>query len=150
MAAGPLPREQHARERDTRRRQSDVVAVSPDGVARGPELEGAYGPDTVRWYDTWRRSAQAQLFTDTDWGRLRILAPIVELYFRRPTAAALGEIRLNEERLGATYTDRLRAKIRVETGPVALSASDDAPRAPVSSIADRLRRQPPAETTAPF
>lgn len=111
---GPAPKQQHQRERDTRRRQADLVSVEYDGIVRGPELEGAYGPQTLAWYETWRKAPQAQLFEETDWLRLVLLAPIVEAYFRKPNAAALTEIRLNEEKLGATYVDRLRARIRVE------------------------------------
>lgn len=118
---GPAPKEQHQRERDTRRRQADVASVTDDGTLRGPDLLEETGrrdwdPQTVAWYDRWRRSPQAQLFEATDWGRLIMLAPIVDYYHTspKPSAAALSEIRLNEERLGATYVDRLRAKIRVE------------------------------------
>lgn len=116
MAAGPVPKETHQRERDTIRRQGDAQTVTPDGVLRGPELPGKYGPETVAWYDNWRRSAQAQLFISTDWQRLIMLAPLVDAYYRVPSTAMLGEIRLNEERLGATYVDRMRAKIRVDNG----------------------------------
>lgn len=111
---GPAPKQTHQRERDTRRRQADVVSVSQDGEIRGPDLEGPYSEQTFAWYRDWQVSPQASLFQITDWRRLLLLAPIVDGYFRRPTAAALSEIRLNEERLGATYVDRLRAKIRVE------------------------------------
>lgn len=111
---GPAPKEQHQRERDTRRRQADVVTVSQDGEIRGPDLEGPYSEQTLDWYRDWQTAPQAALFANTDWRRLLLLAPIVDSYFRKPSAAALSEIRLNEERLGATYVDRLRAKIRVE------------------------------------
>lgn len=112
---GPAPQQQHQRERDTRRRQSDVVSVSMDGEIRGPDLVGPYSEDTLAWYLDWQTAPQASLFSNTDWRRLLLLAPIVDSYFRKPSAAALSEIRLNEERLGATYVDRLRAKIRIES-----------------------------------
>ncbi len=123
---GPLPKETRQRERDTKRRSSEFVTVTRDGVLRGPTLAKATGdsswsPQVRSWWDTWRRSPQAVLFEDTDWGRLALMVPIVEAYFRRPSAAALSEIRMNEERLGATYADRLRSRIRVtdpETGEV--------------------------------
>ncbi|AYN58482.1 terminase small subunit [Arthrobacter phage Liebe] len=136
---GPAPKEHHQRERDTRRRQADVVTVAADGTVRGPSLEEGTGradwsDATVAWYDRWRRSAQAQLFQSTDWGRLLMLVPIVESYFTiKPSAAALSEIRLNEERLGATYVDRLRAKIRIED----LSAAPDAEVVPIQAAASR-------------
>lgn len=136
---GPAPKEQHQRERDTRRRQADVVSVSQDDVQRGPDLFEETGrtdwsPMTVAWYDRWRLSAQAQLFQSTDWGRLIMLVPIVESYYTapKPSAAALSEIRLNEERLGATYVDRLRAKIRIES-------QTDQPAADVVQLRDVSR-----------
>jgi hypothetical protein len=149
---GPAPKESHQRERDTRRRQADVVEVTDDGEIRGPALDGGpFSPNTVAWYETWRHAPQAALFESTDWLRLQMLAPIVDLYWRKPTAAALSEIRLNEERLGATYVDRLRAKIRV-------AQAEDGPDATVThlhavardDVAARLRGESKSEGPAPF
>jgi hypothetical protein len=118
---GPAPKEQHQRERDTKRRQADSVTVTDDGQRRGPELGGDYPVAVHEWYETWRTSPQAALFEATDWQRLRMLAPLVQSYLTVPSTAALAEIRLNEERLGATYVDRQRARIRIDssTGPTA-------------------------------
>lgn len=91
--------------------------VTPDAVVRGPELIGSYEPETIEWYMTWRTSPQAQLFEDTDWQRLLMLAKIVDAYMKRPSAAALGEIRMSEERLGATVVDRMRARIKIDRAP---------------------------------
>jgi len=110
---GPLPKEHRQRERDTRRRERDSSTVYDDGEVRGPALDVPVGTAAAAWYERWRRAPQAALFLDTDWSRLQLLAPLVDAYFQRPTAGALGEIRLNEERLGATYADRLRTRIRV-------------------------------------
>ncbi|MFI9356095.1 phage terminase small subunit [Streptomyces lydicus] len=57
--------------------------VTPDDELRGPELpEGALGvnakagelidwhPMTHAWWETWRRSPQAQTFTETGWAFL--------------------------------------------------------------------------------
>lgn len=116
---GPAPKQHHQRERDTKRRQSDAVTITRDGALRGPEIADAthradWPVEVVSWWEDWRASPQAALFEDTDWRRLALLAPIIAAYVRRPSAASLSEIRLNEERLGALYVDRLRAKIRVE------------------------------------
>lgn len=132
MAHGPAPKLQHQRERDTKRRQADAITVTRDGVLRGPDLADAtlrpdWPAEVLAWWEDWRRSPQAALFEDTDWRRLALLAPMVAAYLRRPSAAALSEIRLNEERLGALYVDRLRAKIHV-------SAEEDAPLASVEEI----------------
>ncbi|WP_144722232.1 hypothetical protein [Cellulosimicrobium sp. TH-20] len=129
---GPLPQETRQRERDTKRRAGEFTTVTRDDVARGPDLVEATGradwsADTARWWDDWRRAPQAALFERTDWRRLALLAVMVEGYFRRPSAAAMSEIRMNEERLGATYADRLRSRIRIE-------AAEDATVTPLTSI----------------
>lgn len=121
---GPLPKPERQRERDTKRRASEFTTVTRDGVVRGPTIEEATGssawePMTIRWWDTWRRSPQASLFEDTDWLRLATMAPLYDGHVRRPSAAAMSEIRMNEERLGATYADRLRGRIRIEDGETA-------------------------------
>jgi hypothetical protein len=110
---GPLPSAQHQRERDTKRREAGIATVTRDGTIRGPALEGEFLPQTFSWYETWRTSPQAQVFEATDWLRLALLAHLVNAYFIAPTTGALAEIRLNEERLGATRPDRLRARIRI-------------------------------------
>lgn len=122
MASGTL----HAAKPDNLRRRRNAPVhpekvVTYDGEVRGPDLEGAYSEQTHTWYRTWQTSPQAQLFHATDWSRLLLLAPIVEAHFRRPTAAGLSEIRLNEERFGATVVDRMRARIHID------DASDNAP-----------------------
>lgn len=50
-----------------------------------------------------------------------MLAPLVEAYWQDPRPALLAEIRLNEERLGATVRDRqsLRMTLTAPTGPEA-------------------------------
>jgi hypothetical protein len=130
---GPLPKEHRQREYDTKRREAGTATVIRDGAIRGPALEGDFRPETLSWYETWRTSPQAQVFEATDWLRLALLAHLVNAYFIAPTTGALAEIRLNEERLGATRPDRLRARIRIVTPQVEESpalelapSSDDA------------------------
>lgn len=128
---GPLPKPNRQRERDTRRRDSEVVVVRPDGQRRGPDLPAGhtYSPATVSWYETWRHAPQAQVFEETDWLALSLILPLVEGHLRRPSAAAATEIRMTTAALGGTYADRLRlAKIRVERD------DDDAPSAPVVTL----------------
>lgn len=150
MARGTM----HATKDEASRRRRNApthaeTVLTHDDVLRGPELDdaadapaGEWHPMTVRWWNTWRASAQAQTFEDTDWMRLAILAPIMDGYVRRPSAAALSEIRMNEERLGATVVDRMRARMKIERRDGA------APVAPVVSIvqtrddiAARLKRE---------
>jgi hypothetical protein len=114
---GPAPKE------NKRRRNADTYAdvkaiVTEDDVVRGPEMPGKeqYLPQVLDWYETWRRSPQAATFTNTDWQRLHMLAPLVHSYWQRPHHLVMAEIRQSESLLGATYTDRLRARMKVEKG----------------------------------
>lgn len=120
MARGTL----HSPKPEDRRRRTNAPThgervVVDDGELRGPGLVEATGrdgwhPQTLAWYRVWRLAPQAALFEATDWSRLALLAAAVDRYHENPSAAMLSEIRLNEERLGATYVDRMRARIRVE------------------------------------
>lgn len=99
----------------------DTTTVYRDGEVRGPSIEEATGidPDTLQpqvvlWWETWRRAPQAQAFEPTDWLRLATMVPLVDALWKKPTAAAMAEVRMNEEKLGATVTDRMRARIRIE------------------------------------
>lgn len=133
MARGTLhsPKPDDARRRRNAPAHGETV-LPRDGEIRGPALaeltSRPFGEDTLAWFDDWRRSPQAAVFELTDWRRLAMLAPIVEAYLRRPSAAALSEIRMNEERLGATVVDRMRARMRIED-------ADGAP-APVVRLVD--------------
>lgn len=138
---GPAPKQQHQRERDTRRRQAGAVSLRADGELRGPELPDrpqGWHPETIIWWDTWRRSPQAQLFEATDWETLKRAALLHDYVWTspKPSAAAISELRLIEERMGATYVDRQRARIRIEKEQDA----DVVQLRPVGpSLRDRLR-----------
>lgn len=135
---GPAPQKQHQRERDTKRRQAGSVTLQHDGEIRGPEFPYDVVPNpqpaTVEWWETWRRTAQAQLFEETDWQVLKRAAKLQDFVATttRNPAQAMSELRLIEERFGATYVDRQRAKIEIErerkdADVVALYAVEDEP-----------------------
>lgn len=110
---GPAPKE------NRRRRNADTYAgvgatVVDDGAVVGPPLTGEWPQQVLAWYDIWRTSPQAKTFVMTDWMRLRMLAPLVAEYLEKPHHLKLAEIRQNESLLGATHTDRLKARIKVE------------------------------------
>ena len=69
---GPTPKDTLSRPRDQRRRDAAVQIVTADGAPVGPSLPDSLDwPDVTReWWETWRRSAQAKTFTDTDWSFL--------------------------------------------------------------------------------
>ncbi|PPG35025.1 hypothetical protein C5E10_05330 [Pseudoclavibacter sp. RFBG4] len=127
------PKSEATRHRHARPAHGEKVIVR-DNRTRGPRLEGEWSSETQTWYETWRKSPQSQLFEATDWQRLRLLAPLVEANFIKPSAAGLSEIRLNEERLGATVVDRMRARIAIterDPGASNAPAKKKAPRADI-------------------
>lgn len=118
MARGTL----HPSKPEGQRRRRNAPAhggtvIVPDDEVRGPELPPGFSRTTTQWYHVWRTSPQAQAFEATDWLRLHMLAYAVEAYTQSPRAALLSEIRLNEERLGATVVDRMRARMVIDREP---------------------------------
>lgn len=97
------------------------LSGSPE-PADTPELLNAdqYCPATLAWWDNWCDSDQAEIFTSTDWFRLMMLAQVVDEFFLGDTTK-MAEIRLNEEKLGATVRDR--QNLRMTTKPT--KAKDD-------------------------
>lgn len=103
----------------TKRRRRNVdphpqTSVTPDGKIRGPELpDGIDWPDaTAKWWDTWRRSAQAQTLGDTDWAFLLDTAVLhARFWTGDPTVA--GELRLRVAKFGATPEDRMRLRMTI-------------------------------------
>lgn len=122
---GPAPQQTHSRERDTKRRiDANALNLVRDGETRGPTLRQATGRNdwsaqVGAYWQTWRTSPQAQAFEDTDWQRLAMLVPLLELYVAIPDKGILAEIRLNEERLGATVADRQRLRMKIKEAELA-------------------------------
>ena len=112
---GPAPKRERVRPNDTARREAEFTKVAPDGELRGPELpDGVWHERTLAWWDTWRRSAQAQTFTETDWSFLLDTALLHnELWSGNPGVAA--ELRLRVAKFGASPEDRLRLKLDIDT-----------------------------------
>lgn len=112
-AHAPKPEDQ--RRRRNKPASGAEVKLVRDGKVRGPELpdDEQWLPQTREWYETWRSAPQARVLEPTDWMRLRMLAKVVNDYFITGDAKLLAEIRMNEERMGATYTDRQRARMRI-------------------------------------
>lgn len=129
---GPAPKDGRVR-----RNADPVDSITLNNPpVEAPKLRGyaKYSAATRQWWDTWVSSPQAGAFTATDWQRLMMLAPLVEQYHQEPKTALLAEIRLNEERLGATVADRQRLRMKLN-GPEA----SEKPKhlAPVSDISAR-------------
>ncbi len=76
--------------------------------------------ETKRWYKKWCESPMASMFTDVEWERLHMLAPVVDGVWRAfadgaPDKAAkmMAELRLQEQKLGATPEDRMRLRWKI-------------------------------------
>jgi hypothetical protein len=91
------------------------------GEVYGPSIEAAtfravWPEPVIAWWETWRTQPQAASFEGTDWQRLADLAPLRAMLLDDLSPGErvkiLSEVRMNEERLGATFTDRQRARIR--------------------------------------
>lgn len=141
---GPAPKPADQR----RHRIKDPIATAhivDDGQRLGPEIEKLTGrkdwpPLVLSWFEIWRTSPQAKQFIDTDWQRLGMVAFLYEQYLIEPKASILSEIRLNEERLGATIVDRQRARMQVERSETRENASVLS-IAPGSSARDRIAKR---------
>lgn len=111
---GPAPRLERARETDTKRRASELRRLAPDGELRGPDLpEGDWSSRTLAWWETWRRSPQAQTFADTDWDFLIDTAYLHNALAQGDTGLA-AELRIRVAKFGATPEDRMRLKIAID------------------------------------
>lgn len=111
---GPAPKDTLSRARDQRRRDGQVVDLVADGTIHGPELpESVDWPDaTLDWWETWRASAQASTFTDTDWAFLLDTA-VLHMAFWDGDHTVASELRLRAAKFGATPEDRARLKMSV-------------------------------------
>jgi hypothetical protein len=134
-ARGPVPNP------NRRRRNIDETPKTLiGGPVDAPDLPDAesFSEATRRWYATWAGSEQAVAFLATDWQRLHMLAHVVERFFVEGKTSDMAEIRLNEQQLGATIADRLRARMVLEdeakAKPKPAAGSD--PRARLRALSD--------------
>jgi hypothetical protein len=142
---GPAPKQHRQRQRDERRRQADQTVVHPDDEVRGPTLpqDVSFGPSTIAFYETIRRAPQAQAYEATDWLIITdVLLPLHDAFTTgtRKSAATAAEIRQIMASLGATVTDRLRAKITIDRGnaPTPEASADRAKQADLQARMGRL------------
>ena len=113
---GPAPKPTASRPRDAARRSAPTTTVTEDGEERGPELPA--GPEwpmaTLAWWATWRRSAQAQTFTATDWDFLLDTA-LLHAQLWNGDGSVAAELRLRVAKFGATPEDRQRLRLAVKS-----------------------------------
>lgn len=112
---GPAPKGSRSRARDQKRDEAALTLVDPaDDAVRGPELPESFEwpAETVTWWETWRKSPQAQTFTDTDWSFLLDTA-VMHAEFWMGNRALAAELRLRVAKFGATPEDRARLRLSV-------------------------------------
>jgi hypothetical protein len=114
---GPAPKDPEKR----RRTNADPVpttVVTPDDGLRGPPLPDdaisePWHPRTLAWWDTWRRSPQAQTFVATDWDFLLDTALMHHTMWQKGRWEFASELRLRAAKFGATPEDRARLRMQV-------------------------------------
>ena len=123
-----------------------MATVSIDGTARGPELpEGVLDDEswhtrTVQWWETWRRSAQSQMFTDTDWDFLLDTALMHHTMWSKQRWEFAAELRLRAAKFGATPEDRMRLRMEVDTTGSSKPAPPANDEGSVTDISSRRAR----------
>lgn len=87
-----------------RRGEQPVLPVMRPGGKEWPE-------QTVRWWQMWRESAQAELMTDGDWSFLLDTALLHARIWGEDEVSVYPELRLRVSKFGQTIEDRLRLRI---------------------------------------
>ena len=82
-------------------------------------------PQTRSWYNSLALSAQSELFEPSDWATAVNAAEAYDIFLRTHNASIFGSFVRLSERLGATVSDRRRARIEVEP-PEPEDADEDA------------------------
>lgn len=135
---GPAPKAKPHRGKDNQ--GLERVHLTEDEEVRGPELpdDVEWHIRTVCWWETWRRSPQAQILTATDWDFLLDTALMHSAMWTKEQWALAAEVRLRVAKFGATPEDRLRLRIQVDLPEV--GSPEDVPAGTVTSIKSRRSR----------
>jgi hypothetical protein len=117
---GPAPKDP-AKRRRTNSDPKPTNIITPDDELRGPDLpidalpdHEQWHPRTRAWWNTWRRSPQAQTFTDTDWDFLIDTALMHHTMWSKGRWEFASELRLRAAKFGATPEDRMRLRMQVD------------------------------------
>jgi hypothetical protein len=94
-------------------------------------------PRTRAWWEMWRRSAQADTFTESDWSFLLDTALMHHAMWSKGQWTLAAEVRLRVAKFGATPEDRARLRM-----VFADADEKDEKRAAKKGAASRDRRGP--------
>jgi len=152
--SGRLPKENRSRARDNHRDDMRARTILvPDKRLRGPRLPSdiVWPRATKLWWETWRRSPQAQIMVDTDWSAMLEAARMHRLLWSETAdelkpgeAAALSrELHRITANYGLTYCDRLKLRIRIdgETEENSSRVESPPPEAVPDNVVDMYRRK---------
>lgn len=108
---GPAPKPADRRARTNK-------DTTPHTVLRFEHADAPELPDDVdwhertrKWWDMWKRSAQAETFTETDWSFLLDTALMHHAMWSKGQWTLAAEVRLRVAKFGATPEDRARLRM---------------------------------------
>lgn len=108
---GPAPKPAAKRAR----RNADPVpsTVLAFVKAEAPELpsDRDWHPQTIEWWEAWKRSPQASSFTETDWSYLKDTALMHDAMWAKGQWTLAAEVRLRVGKYGATPEDKARLRM---------------------------------------
>ncbi len=115
----PKPADQRARRNKPTFPQTEIAFRPCDAPELPTVTEDEYGNPvpihwhrlTREWWDSWVNSAQAELFSHTDWRSLITTAFVAERFYRGGSTSAAAELRTREKAFGATPYDRLSLRM---------------------------------------
>lgn len=147
----------------------NIGSLQWDGVRRGPELADEesdikWCPRTLKWWNTWRDSAQGMLMTDTDWEFMLDTAFLHNQLWGwhmivdkesggfidvpcdpKDAKGIAGEIRIRLEKMGATIKDRGSLGMRIgASGADVVKQAEQAARSGVDYRGRLTGEEPPA------
>lgn len=127
---GPSPKPDDERERRNAPTFS-TTSIRADGRLHGPRLpkDHAWCEQTQKWWEVWRRSPQAMVMTDTDWEYMLETAILHNMLWSPPKSTETtprrngavsatqlaAEIRQRVAKFGATFEDRLKLRMSIQT-----------------------------------
>jgi hypothetical protein len=119
---GPAPSKDRSQRVRPGKGVPETTTVASDEQLRGPALPDdaipePWHPRTQAWWDTWRRSPQAQTFTETDWDFLLDTALMHHTMWLKGRWEFASELRLRAAKFGATPEDRARLRMQIAPSP---------------------------------
>jgi hypothetical protein len=90
-----------------------------------PEASPAWLPISRSWYNSLRLSGQSQFYEASDWATAVAAAQAYDIFLRTYNASTLAVFERLSARLGATISDRKRARIELDE-PDPQDADEDA------------------------